>query len=477
MADITFGGLATGLPTDDIVSQLMDIERQPIDRLEALQESEATRLQAFKQLDTRLEALREAAGDMNITSEVRSSSINLSSEDTFTASSTGASTGSYDVAVVQLAQVQKTVSGGFDSQTAALGTGTFTIGDETITLDESNNSLAGLRDEINALAESTGVHAAIINNGQDSNAYRLVLTGQDATTSFTASASIVDADSAALNFSLSETRSAQQAIIEVDGIEVVSDSNTVSGAIAGVTLHLNDVSEVKSVDESGDPVYATTLMSVEPDTATLKEKISTFVSSYNSIMDWISAGYDEFGASATSDEEIAAGAEETLSSVVRGDSTVNSVKRQLQNMLSTVVDTSGPYKVLSQLGISTQKDGSIELDESVLDTALESNFDDVVSLFAGEGDSTGVMQTFNASLLNLTGSTSGMYAGKEDSYDSAVARIEEQLLRLEPLMEKKESTMRARFSAMELLVSDMNTQSSFLTQQMDMLTNMLTGNS
>jgi len=474
MADITFGGLATGLPTDDIVTGLMELERAPLDRLEAKKETEATRLKAFKQLDTRLDDLREAVSSMNITSEVRSSSINLSSDDAFTASSDGASSGSYNVAVVQLAQVQKTVSTGIDSQTDELGTGTFTVGDASITLDETNNSLIGLSEAINALSETTGVYAVIINDGKDANAYHLVLTGQDATTSFTAGSTITDAASAAV-FTFADPRPAQQAIVMVDGIEVVSDSNTISGAIAGVTLHLSDVSKITSA-EGATVEYATTLMTVEPDTDTLKEKVSTFISSYNAVMDWISSGYDEFGASATTDEEIAEGAEESLSTVLRGNSTVNSVKRQLQNMLSSVVETSGSMKVLSQLGISTQRDGSINLNEDTLDKALESDFDGVVSLLAGEGDVNGVMKTFNTTLLNLTGASSGMYAEKKDSYDSAVNRLDDQLLRMETLIDKKEATMRARFSTMELLVGEMNTQSDYLTQQMDMLTNMLTGN-
>jgi len=476
MADITFGGLATGLPTDDIISQLMEIERQPLDRLEARKETEATRLQAFKQLDTRLDALREAVGAMNITSEVRSSSINLSSEDAFTASSDGASSGSYDVAVVQLAQVQKTVSASMSSQIASMGTGTFTVGDETITLDENNNTLLGLVAEINARAETTGVHATIINNGGEDNPYHLVLTGQDATTSFTASSNIVDSEGSEVDFNLTQTRSAQQAIAIVDGIEVTSDSNTMSGVIAGVTLHLNDVSEVTSAEGVEPPEYKTTLMTVEPDTSTLKEKISTFVSSYNEIMDWISAGYDEFGATRPTETEIEDGAEDILSDVVRGDSAVNSVKRQLQNLLSSTVDAEGSFKVLSQLGISTQQDGSINLNEATLDEALQNDFDGVVTLLAGDDDSPGVMKNFNTALLQLTGASSGLYAEKQDRYDSAVSRIDDQILRMEPLMDKKEATLRARFSAMELLVSDMNSQSTFLTQQMDMLTNMLTGN-
>ena len=476
MADITFGGLATGLPTDDIVTKLMDLERRPLDRLEKQKETETTRLMAYKQLDGRLDDLRSAVADMNLTSEVRTSSITLSSEDTFTASSDGASSGSYDVAVVQLAQVQKTVADGVDSQTDSIfGTGTFTVAGSTITVDDSNNSLIGLSEAINELSETTGVHASIINDGSGSDAYHLVLTGVDSTTSFAVSSDFESAPGVAIPFNLTETRAAQQAKAIVDGIEVISDSNTLTGVIPGVTLHLNDVSEITSAE--GDPVeYATTLMTVEPDTENLKEKINTFVSSYNAVMDWISAGYAEFGASAPTAEEIEGGEEDILSDVLRGDSTVNGIKRQLQNLLSTSVDTSGSLKVMGQLGIATQRDGSIVLNEAKLDDALESDFDGVVSLLAGEDDVAGVMKNFNATLLQLTGSSSGMYAEKEDRYDTAVNRLDSSIARMEPLIDKKEATLRARFSAMELLVSDMNSQSSFLTQQMDMLTNMMSGN-
>lgn len=476
MSEITFGGLATGLPTDDIVTKLMDLERRPLDRLEKQKETETTRLLAYKQLDGRLNDLRDAVADMNITSEVRSSSISLSSENDFTASSDGASSGSYDVAVVQLAQVQKSVGDGVNSQIDSIfGTGTFTVAGSEITIDDSNNSLIGLSEAINALSETTGVHASIINDGTGTDAYHLVLTGEDATTTFAVSSDFKDADDVAIPFNMTETRTAQQAKAIVDGIEVVSDSNTLKGVIPGVTLHLSDVSEITSAD--GDPVeYATTLMTVEPNTDALKEKINTFVTSYNEVMNWISAGYAEFGASAPTAEAVEDGEEDILSDVLRGDSTVNGVKRQLQNLLSTTVDTSGSLQLLGQLGISTQRDGSIALNETTLDDALESDFDGVVSLLAGEDDVPGVMKSFNTTLLQLTGSGSGMYAEKEDRYDSAVRRLDNSIERMEPLIDKKEATLRARFSAMELLVSDMNSQSSFLTQQMDMLNNMMTGN-
>ncbi len=483
MADITFGGLATGLPTDDIIEQLIAVERLPIDRLEAQKVDESERLGAYKQLDTRLKDLRDAVAAMNITSEVRAGSVQLSSEENLTATSTGGTSGSFDVAVVQLAQVQKSVSSGYSSSTdSVLGTGTITIGSETINITSDNNSLQGLADAINARAEELGVQANIINDGTDGDAYHLVLTGQDAQTSFTLTSDLVDSEDTAIDFSLTDVRSAQQAVAFVDGIRVVSDSNEVSGVVPGVTLHLNKASSttyagtaeegVDSWDWADPPQYDLTQMTVSADTDVLKEKITTFVDSYNAVMDWISAGYDEFGATAPTDEEIAAGEEDILSDLVRGDSTVNGVKRQLQSILASSFGVEGTFKVMGQLGISTRSDGSIGLDETKLDSALEDNFDDVATLLVGDENAEGVMKRFNTVLLEMTGYGTGMYAEKQNAYNIMSERIDSQIRRLEPLIDKKEETLRARFSAMELLVSELNSQSSFLTQQMESLSNM-----
>lgn len=473
MADISFSGLATGMDTDSIVKQMMEIERRPIERLEKQKESEAARLMAFKQFDERLNNLREAVGSMNLTSEVRESSIDVSSSAPFTATSTGAGSGSYDVAVKQLAQVQKSVADGVSSSSEGiLGTGTITLGSTTINVDESNNSLAGLQDAINAVADETGVKASIMNDGSGGDtAYHLILTGQDANTSFTPGVDLTGGET----FAFQEMRSAQQAVVAIDGIEVFSDSNTLSGVIPGIDLHLNATSDVISADGVEPVEYQASLMNVEPDTAALKEKVQNFVDSYNSVMDWISAGYDEFGASMPSAAEIEAGEDDILSDLVRGDSAINGTKRQLQNLLSTQVDTSGDFSVLSQLGISTQRDGSLSLDETKLDDAVANKFDDVVNLLAGEGSEPGVMKHFNTALVDITGVSSGIYADKKDSYESSLKSINTQIDRMEMLAAKREETMRAQFNSLELLVSEMNAQSDYITQQMDMLSNMVTG--
>ncbi len=141
MSEISFGGLATGLPTEDIISGLMRFERRPVERLEEQKEYETTRLKAYGQLRDLLDGLRVAASSLNLTSDVRTSKVDVATDAPFSATSSGSQTGSYDVAVAQLAQVQKSVSVGVASTTSnAFGSGTLDW-DTVIAIDSSNNSL------------------------------------------------------------------------------------------------------------------------------------------------------------------------------------------------------------------------------------------------------------------------------------------------------------------------------------------------
>jgi flagellar hook-associated protein 2 len=267
-------------------------------------------------------------------------------------------------------------------------------------------------------------------------------------------------------------RNAQQAIAYVDGIEVVGNSNTLTGVIAGLTINLNQVSP-----STGEPpVYETTTLNVEADTGELKEKISEFVSSYNEIMSWIVAGYATQGATTENTTDTESSEEENLSNMLRGDATINDIKRNLQGILSNAVGSSGSLQILSEIGISTQMDGTLLLNEGKLDVALENKFEDVVKLLSGEDGVDGVMKKFNTYLLEATSVTQGMYADKRERYDSAVRRLDNQIAQKEPQMAKIEERIRAQFNAMELLVSSLNSQSDYLTQQMDMLTNLSRGN-
>lgn len=473
MAEISFGGLATGLPTEELVSGLMAVERRPLDRLEAEKENETLRLQAYEQFNTKLDSLRTAVSGLNITSEVRTTSVRMSSEEFVTGSSNGAQTGSYDIAVAQLAQMQKTVTEGYSSESDSIfGVGTLSINDQVITVDNSNNSLQGLMDSINAVSEDTGVSASIINDGNATDNYHLVLTGKDASTNFTVTPTLTGG----VPLLTTDVRSAQQAIAYIDGIEVVSNTNTLSGVIAGVTINLNNESEILTPAADGNPaVYATSTLNVVSDTESLKEKLSTFVTAYNSVMDWITSGYRETTATSEVPTDGETTDSESLSGYLRGDATINDIKRGLQSILSDAVGNSGSLQILSEIGITTQQDGTLLQNSTKMNSAMESKFEDVVKLLAGEDSIDGVMKKFNSYLVDITTGSNGMYTAKKDRYDAAVKRLDNQISQKEPLIAKIEERIRAQFNAMELLVSSLNAQGDYLTQQMDMLSNLSSG--
>lgn len=476
---ITFSGLATGLDTNSIVEDIMELERAPITRLETQKTSETEKLKAYKQFDEKLDALKSAVSDMSITSQIRSTKVSLSSEDSYSATSTSGALGSYNISVAQLSQVQKTVTDGFSSNTdSILGTGSITVNGEIISVTEDNNSLVSLVQSINELSETTGVTASLINDGTETDPYHLVFTGKDANTSFTVETTLEDGNSDPINVVTTDAQSAQQAVAFIDGIKVVSDSNTITDAISGVTLNLNSVSEtsysgtaevgVDSWDWVDPPVYTSDRMDVEADSGILKEKITSFVTAYNDAMEWILSGYDEFGGTTTVDSE-SDDDEEVLGSLLRGDATINKVKRQLQGVLTNVVSNSGQYQILSEIGITTNLNGTLNQDNTKIDTALADNYDDMVYLLSGDDDTAGVMKDFNSVLLDLTSSTQGMYAGKKTAYTSLVDKFDTQIDQMELRMIKKESTLRSQFNVMEQLVSLLNAQGDFLTQQMDAL--------
>jgi flagellar hook-associated protein 2 len=193
-------------------------------------------------------------------------------------------------------------------------------------------------------------------------------------------------------------------------------------------------------------------------------------------MEWIKSGYD-IKAPTTAETSDKDDPEEVklLGLVLRGDSSINSVKRGLQSMLSSVINNSGSLHVMSELGITTQRDGTLHQNTSKMDAALADNFDGVVKLLAGDESSDGIMKKFNYYLLEQTSGTTGMYANKKKSYDLSVKRFDSQIMNMEPRMAAREASLRAQYTAMETLVSGLNAQGSFLTQQMDLLSNMMKG--
>jgi len=433
---VTFGGLATGMDTGAIVDALMKIERQPIDRLQKDKTYFQNRLKAFTDFNSKLTDLQAKADAIDTANELNTPTATASSDEYFTSTaSSSASMGNYQITVMDLAQVQKDVSDGVaDSSAYEFGTGTLTLtvgGTPTdITIDSSNNSLSGIVSAINDA--DLGVTATIINDGTGT-PYRMVLSGDTVDDTFSLDSSGLSGGTYT-NPTMSNTQTAQQAHIQVDGIDIYSDTNTFEEAIQGVTLNLL---------KSDDTVSTNLALSSDPDATTTK--IKDFVNAYNSVISYISSQSDaDWGH----------------------DSTFTSIKRQMQSLLTNTIDVSGSFSSLSELGIATQRDGTLLVNSTDLSNALSEDFNGVISLFTGEDSVDGISQLFSNYLDDMTDSYDGFLSAKKDSTDSTVRRINGQIDNLEARMVSRQKTLEAQFSAMEDLVSSLNSQSSFLSQQL-----------
>jgi len=261
-------------------------------------------------------------------------------------------------------------------------------GTKSVTIDSTNNSLQGIRDAINAA--QMGVTATIINDGSATNPYRLALSSDSNGASNSMKISVSgDATVGTLlahdpanntGQNLAETVTAQNANFKVNGVAVSKTSNTVSDVVQGVTLTLNKVT-----------TSAATL-TVARDTSAISSSISSFVKAYNDLAKTLKdvSAYD-----ATSKR----------GSILQGDSTVRALQSQLRGMLGApIVGTSGALTTLSDVGVSFQKDGTLALNQTKLDSAIASNFSDIAGLFAATGKATD-------SLVSYTSATSSTKAG------------------------------------------------------------------
>ncbi len=451
---IQFSGLASGMDTGSIITQLMNLERIPITRLEGDKTWMNNRLSAFTELDTKLKSFLDSISTLGDEDTLQQRSIKQSGEEHLSASvSSEALAGtSYAVEVVSLAQAQKSVTaGGFaakDSSTFGTGTLNVTVDgtSHAIEITAENNSLEGIMNAINNA--DIGISTGIINVGGNSTTpYRLLLSGDSVGKSFSVDATGLTGGTDSLGAIEDETGTVNppvtqsaQAHIKVDTIDIYSDSNTVSEAIPGVTLDL-----LKA--ETG----TTTQVSIDIDKSAIKGNIESFAKGYNEVVSFIT------GQSVINGEG---------GGLLGGDSGVNSIKRHLQSMLTAPFENSGTLSALSQLGFETQKDGTLVVNDETLSKAVDENLDSVVSLLSGEGKNKGLAEQFSDYLKSMTSSTTGMLSGRKESINNSVKRIDGRIEIMEMRLEQRQKTMEAKFYAMETLVSGFNTQSSFLTQQM-----------
>lgn len=445
---LTLGGLATGMDTNAIVEALVGVKRIPITRLEERKTAQTDRLTALKLFDTKLDALMMKVDKLDTGRELIANKSSQSSEEYLTSTAySSAVPGSYEIKVGQLAQVEKLVYQGVaDKDVTQFGTGTLTLTHDgldpatypsgfDIAIGDTNNTLEGIRDAINAESTQHGITASIVNDGSGT-PYRLVLTGKtvsDSNISLTANG--------LTGFPAPDptvSRSAQQAIIQVDGITIYSNTNSLSEAVPGVTLELTQADPVFDPASPNWDSVASTNLNVSTDSAGIQTRIEEMVIAFNELVE------------ASKSEDLG------------NDRSLQSVISTLRGKLYNTTDGTGLY----QLGVKTEKDGTLSIDSTKLAAVIGDDLDMVKSLMAGD-DSTvsGMADALKTALTSFTSPTTGILANRQSVIESSMYSIDQEIGRAEDRLTAYQEALYAKFSAMETLVSSLNAQGDYFAQQ------------
>lgn len=418
---ISSAGIGSGLDVNSIITGLMNVERQPLTLLASKKSAFQTQVSAYGSLKSALSTFQTTVSALSSPAKFNIQTAISGNADVFTATSNGsAAVANYAVTVNQLAQQQKLGSAGFTNISDPVGTGTLNISfgtftpavlvpptpsaftpnpnktDINITINSTNNSLAGLRDAINA--KNSSVTASIVNDGTTN---RLVITSKDTGEVNSLKITTLDDDANNTNTTglsqfaydpvaavgsgknLNSLQEAKNALLNIDGIAVVKSSNTVTDAIDGVTLNLFKTSNSLSVN-----------LGIATNQDKIKESVTSFVDAFNKL-DTTMRNLTRFGGEGGS------------SGPLLGDATVRAITNQIKGVLSKSIEGAGNLTTLNQLGVSFQRDGKLALDANKLTNAISTNVKDIAALFAPSAKATDPLITYSGSTAKTQ---SGTYA-------------------------------------------------------------------
>lgn len=462
---ISVGGLASGLDTESIISQLMAIEQRPIILLQQDEAFYQSKISALGTLTGALSTFQSAAVSLKDADSFISFNASSGNPDVLDVSaSEDASPGNYQVTVTALAQAQQVRSASFNASDQVVGTGTLTIQVGTgtavdIEIDSDHQTLSGIATAINEA--DTDVTAGVINDGNGN--YYLTLASQETGLSNTINFSLQDDDANnddasglsslytdPVGHTVTETQAAGNAQLTVNGIVVERAGNTIADLVEGLTFTLNQ-------KDPGNPF----IVSVSENLTSVTSKVQAFVDQYNNLVDVL-------------DEVQNYNAQTGETGTLLGDSTTRQLHSRIQNLLYTQVEgVASDVNGLSRLGVELERNGTLSFDSSTLTAAFEENREEVINFFSqDEIGNKGIAIQFDDLLDSYLSSTTGLIAAKEDGLQSSIEGIRDQIERIDFRLSKKEETIRAQFQALEILLSNFQTTSGALTQQLATLANL-----
>ena len=457
MATVSSAGIGSGLDVNSIVTQLMAIERQPLTALQTKATSIQSTVSEYGKIKSDISALRDLAAKLTSSTTWGQTTATASSSAVTATTSGNATTGAYTVEVQTLASAQTVATGVLPASTT-IGAGTLHIELGTWGTDQTSfapkagatavdvviaatDTLSDVRDKINAAG--AGVTAMIMTDASGSRLLmRSSATGADSGFRTSGIAALAFDPSAGVT-TLTQTQAAANAAATVNGLAVTSTSNTLANVVDGLTLTLGAVTTT--------PVN----VNVATDTASLKKTITDFAAAYTAVNKLISddTKYDPVGKTG---------------GILQGDGAAVGLQRQLRTLTGAISGASATFPHLSDIGLQIQTDGSLTVNGSVLDNALN-NIAELKKAFSNSDilDPTkdGFGKRFRVIADSLLG-VDGSLTTRTDGLAKQLQRNQKDQDALNVRLDGIEKRMRAQYTALDAVMAQLNGQSSYITQQL-----------
>ncbi len=474
-------GIGSGLDVNSIITQLMAIENRPLTRLQQTASTTQTQLSSYGALKSRIAALGDAAEKLAAATSWTKTKATSSDTAALTVTSTdGAAPVNLQIEVSQLARAQSTATTALPAATSTVGTGTLMIqfgswsenfvaftptvpvNSATIEIGAGENTLAGIRDKINAA--DAGVTAAILNDSQGSrlvlrstatgaeSGFRITVTDDDANPLDDSGLSRLAFDppgGAPADWAPEDgDQRALDLVATVNGAPVTSASNTLEDLIDGVTVQVTKATT--------GPVDVT----VAADTAAMKTLIQQFVAAYNEANKYLA-------------DQTRYNADTKTSATLQGDRVAVALQGQLRSLVATQSGASSVFGTLSSVGIALQRDGSLKVDDTKLSAAL-TDLPELAKLFGSDGGGNplalGIARRFDA-LADTNAGTGGSLESREEGLKQRLSRNRTEQERFSDRMTMVESRLRAQYTALDMRMAQLNGLSAYVTQQVELLNN------
>lgn len=458
----------TGIDTNTIISQLMIVERQPLQSLTNKKAAYDAKISAYGNLSGALTKLRSSLSPLKSAS-IFGMTATSSDPTVFTTSATSAaSEGAYNIKVNNLATKQSLYSATFASDGSTVADLSTVVTQKVkiqvgsaaaveVTIDATNNTLNGVRDAINNA--KAGVTASVVNDGTG---YRLALSSNttgasnrmtikvDENNDGVYSETGAESDTAGLSrlalnatydgdgivtggiTNMTQSQAAVDASLVVDGLPITRSSNTITDILTGVTLNLLNNSAGKTLT-----------LTVSKDIQKTSDNVNAFVGAYNTAV-----GLARSLSSATQGK----------SGVLTGDSTANGIV----NTLRSTITSSYAEKSPMNFGLSHDKQGVLTLDTKILDAAVKSDLQGVINTFEGMAKS---LERTVTDYVNIQ--IPARNEGLNSSGKGVQRNIENLTIRLQTI----EAVYKRQFTALEQTISQLQASGNFLSQRLASITN------